>query len=120
MSIQQEELRRGNYISLTDIGKVEVLGVLPDKIYYTPSKDRRLHDFLYSLYVYASPIEITETILLRFGFRKNEVFEIYHNELFTLWYHGNKIGYQNTEIKYVHQLQNLYFALTGKELIDNN
>lgn len=25
-------------------------------------------------------------------------------------------GYFNTQVKYVHQLQNLYFALTGKEL----
>ena len=30
------------------------------------------------------------------------------------------IGYFNTQVKHVHQLQNLYFALTGKELISQS
>ncbi len=84
------------------------------------------------------PIPLTEEWLLRFGF------EIYdsgrHNSPHAIketirlsgigGYNGDveefkitdKIywflsGYEHTEIQYVHQLQNLYHALTGEELI---
>jgi hypothetical protein len=68
------------------------------------------------------PIELTEEWLFRCGFEKtNEVWYIkdhleislsglfsftWLNDLFTLRY----------KLSYVHQLQNLYFALTGEEL----
>jgi hypothetical protein len=35
-------------------------------------------------------------------------------QFFTFYFEGNRI-----KIQYVHQLQNLYFALTGEELILN-
>lgn len=44
------------------------------------------------------------------------------NHFFSGWlFRGNGkelklVGYYNSEIKYIHQLQNLYFALTGEEL----
>jgi hypothetical protein len=77
------------------------------------------------------PIPLTEEWLLNFGFNRhhadygngiiyiknvidNTEFEwgVYPNEL------GSGIQIQNRKLlKYVHQLQNLYFALTGEELV---
>lgn len=84
------------------------------------------------------PIPITEEWLLKFGFncinRPKMAFKLYHNEVNAdfssmilkevgnkpIWvYAGNNRWTMNpftVEIKYVHQLQNLYFAITGKEL----
>ena len=69
------------------------------------------------------PIELTEEILLKCGFEKH--FEL-DNVLcllgfsiedrsgkFNLFYNGACVV---PSIKYLHQLQNLYFALTGEEL----
>lgn len=74
-----------------------------------------------------SPIPLTEEWLIRFGFeyhhdtphpnrvfRKNwdeGFFEL--EEIITFFYGGNLTS---VEVKYVHQLQNLYFALTQTEL----
>ena len=61
-----------------------------------------------------NPIPLTEEWLLKFDCKKIWVFEIFGD---------NKRGFHiSTEygewifLKYVHQLQNLYFALTGEEL----
>jgi hypothetical protein len=68
----------------------------------------------------ASPIPLTEEWLLRFGFENwdknawaNKISLHKQGEVFLY-----KAVYQSdyVEIKYVHQLQNLYFALTGEEL----
>ena len=86
-----------------------------------------------------NPIPLTEEILLKFGFEKDEN-EIFHIDLFThyleLMYsmdcyypiyiekaqmsseNEQRIGLNNLE--FVHQLQNLYFALTGEELTFKN
>ena len=57
-------------------------------------------------------IPLTEEWLLRFGFEsKNPV-------LFTNS-DGDSFYLDDTKIKHVHQLQNLYFALTGEELTYN-
>ena len=78
---------------------------------------------------YFSPIPLTEEWLLKFGFRvrdDNEYLDIRIRNMLYLAVHLRTLdvilGY-NYEwtlpiktIKYVHQLQNLYFALTGEEL----
>lgn len=73
---------------------------------------------------YYSPIEITESWLLEFGFEKDGPGWYWLNEVNRI----TKIGFAyeinnqifefeelQISIKYVHELQNLYFALTGKE-----
>ena len=72
------------------------------------------------------PIPLTEEWLLKFGFKKDTEgytlgrFEIYHfhqkpeSDFITAW--GYSLSTNEMSIKYVHQLQNLYFALTGTEL----
>ena len=69
------------------------------------------------------PILLTEEWLVRFGFEKltkgGSIYKLkdFHVQDFSplgIYECNNHI-----EIKYVHQLQNLYFALTGEELKDN-
>lgn len=77
-------------------------------------------------YGFIEPIPLTEEWLLKFGFEKQ------HNEEdFDYWFKNdflNDIIWEHSEgfchnlnyggdIKHVHQLQNLYFALTNEELI---
>ena len=70
----------------------------------------------------ANPIPLTEEWLLKFGFEKHD-----NGEDFDEWSLGhveftdftdNTYEYNPTVLsfKHVHQLQNLYFALTGEEL----
>ena len=68
------------------------------------------------------PIPLTEEWLKRFGVTKDiDVWEL--TGVFWLqeleggcFFLGCNSGWTGIEIKYVHQLQNLYFALTGDEL----
>lgn len=71
-----------------------------------------------------NPIPLTEEWLLNFGFRKREGQTYYHLKFDKTWvsldsilvkWYGNDVG-GITMIDYVHQLQNLFFALEGEEL----
>lgn len=72
------------------------------------------------------PIPLTEEILLKCGFEKVRYEKYAHNELNKLraYPHVMKDGfgiyimgsYTLPNIKHLHELQNLFFALTGKEL----
>lgn len=75
------------------------------------------------------PIPLTEEWLLKFGFTYDEIFGWSFSDsktYFIMSYHSSAIITLETSeesiisvpqnIRYVHQLQNLYFALTGKEL----
>ena len=64
------------------------------------------------------PIPLTEEWLLRFGFEITRNFQTKdrfqtHKQDGIIWF---EYGYIVVELKHVHQLQNLYFALTGQEL----
>ncbi len=67
------------------------------------------------------PIELNDEWLEKFGFEKvNDGFENgirieYVPEMDCYWLETNN-EVQTSPIKFVHQLQNLYFALQGKEL----
>ena len=81
-----------------------------------------------------NPIPLTEEWLLKFGFEKAPLVDKYLKGYFT---YDSKLkyftyftdiedgGYENIiiqkeKLKYVHQLQNIYFALIGEELILKN
>jgi hypothetical protein len=75
------------------------------------------------------PMEITEDILNRFGFEADGPGWYWLNKENRLTTVGVAYGMDNNifefegfeiPIQYVHQLQNLYFALTGKELQEIN
>lgn len=65
------------------------------------------------------PIVLTEKWVLKLGFEqdvkffKHENFEVERQDGF-FWYRTIN---DYLEVTYVHQLQNLYFALTGEELV---
>jgi hypothetical protein len=69
-------------------------------------------------------ISLTEEWLLKFGFEfkptGDEVYEqIWKMENFEIWEHSEGFCHDfhnGGDLKYVHQFQNLYFALTGEEL----
>ena len=79
---------------------------------------------------YFQPIEITKEWLLKFGFEfsidtwylkgfalwETECGDEKGNEGIGLFYELRQYGMMDRHIKYVHELQNLYFALTQEEL----
>lgn len=77
---------------------------------------------------FIEPIPLTEEWLLKFGFERtcNHPKHDWIKGEFKICYDVDNDGYIISElldisipIKYVHQLQNLYFALTGEELTLN-
>ena len=74
------------------------------------------------------PIPLTEEWLLKLGFSSNKHGYVFNMFRIKKYVTGFFYGYipiflddidediDDVEIKYVHQLQNLYFALTGEEL----
>ena len=73
------------------------------------------------------PIQLTEEWLIKFGLNKTvdhpgrKLYE--HDDIIPLWFSDKRVitdfyasRVRIRECKYVHQLQNLYFALTGEEL----
>lgn len=128
------ELRIGNFVELTCEGHEDepdlVIWGIEDYEYY----DYRMNDI--------NPIPITEEWLVKCGFVKDSKIEYlmgHINNTYTKsyliigtydnvfspcvrmydrddWAYYEEIG---ENIKYLHQLQNLYFALTGEELTIN-
>lgn len=70
------------------------------------------------------PVELTDEWLLMFGFeKKGNQWELFSENKYAVFIEVQSIGYcyrvnslQIREIKSVHHLQNLFFALTGEEL----
>jgi hypothetical protein len=64
------------------------------------------------------PIPLTEEWLLKLGFIKHVSQSIWYtlNKVDVWFFDGKYVNDIDVEIKYVHQLQNLYFALTNEEL----
>jgi len=103
------ELRIGNWINYLGSGEVQI-------------KDAKalfnsMEQFDYP-YPKVSPIPLTEEWLIKFGFDGQDY------NLFTIELSRNQFMILKDEwlivisnnCKYVHQLQNIYFALTGEEL----
>jgi hypothetical protein len=78
-------------------------------------------------------LRLTEEWLLKFGFEKiifgfSTFYDLYFNPRFVLRFYmipneldliqdDRKLSFKASHVLYVHQLQNLYFALSGKELV---
>lgn len=117
--IQANELRIGNYVASDHfkdrdvIVKVRLIGQEQAIVEHPNGLSDPL---LYKGEM--RPIKLTEEILLMCGFDIKSV--PYHciNGNVVLYHSKGDFLYKYTgiEIKHLHQLQNLYFALTGKEL----
>jgi len=126
----KNQYRIGNTIHCILLGESNVLEIRNDGIsicnplnklnaYFIPNDEfRRLE-----------PLPLTEEWLLRFGFKDDEPFSILTlNKSVSMEYYqyrrteskftlvNNGHVFELPHIQYVHQLQNLYFALTGQEL----
>jgi hypothetical protein len=111
--MKANELRLGNWISFD--GK---------QFKCKPFDIKNIYDGAKTKY---EPIPLTEEWLLKFGFEKDDVgwvinmnkeTQLASGDEDSVWYIGSSIywGEVPQNIKHVHTLQNLYFALTGEEL----
>ena len=128
--MEAKELRLGNYIEWS--GNIHKVIAIDLQGVFIKKKNLQLR-FIKTI----KPIPLTEEWLLKFGFKRHggdyyndiiilknvvcfdtgRVFDAFEIKIFP-----NELGSAQEvegmlEISYVHQLQNLYFALTGKELI---
>ena len=110
------ELRLGNWVKTEykEIGNIKITEISESVIYSNKTKGISYSSLL--------PIPLTEEILLKCGFNKNELGGyIMYTELGSMLciykdgsFRSNE-RYIDTKIKHLHQLQNLYFCLVGKE-----
>ena len=104
------ELRVGNYVN----AEVNLLSLQIHKL--MPSDIVDVSKGIVEIY----PIELTEEILLKCGFKYKSYG--YGEKEWKQWNNGKITlnGFLETRsgnnLKYLHQLQNLYFALTNEEL----
>jgi hypothetical protein len=121
--MKAEELRIGNYVELSILQnngdfKYELIRVIANCI---KDAERYGDDWC------ARPIPLTEEWLMKFGFvpidergYSKEVVNKEDNYEYNFVLSKLAYGYDNDVclyvIQYIHQLQNLYFALTGEEL----
>lgn len=103
--MEAKELRLGNYVYNGGIISLDI-----EMLY-------AFNECLYDL----QPIPITEQWLLDLGFKAKKAYNrtFYYADSFNEWkviYQDGLIKRNGKVIKHIHQLQNLYFALTGQEL----
>ena len=137
------ELRIGNYVDITkctedsieEIMYYEKVTSVEQRFIGSQSSTGNLAEFI-------NPIPLTEEWLLKFGFNKIHESETYDkikvsyiDDEYAYWkpglyllskngdwwcfyrYTDEDTGFEiHSNVEYVHQLQNLYFALTGEEL----
>lgn len=101
----KNELMIGNYVSVTPHGKHDIMQL----------KEKDLENLIiFNTWDRIKPIPLTEEWLTKFGFIYRSLifgylkFEIEENILYL-----NEVG---LKIKYIHELQNLYFSLTKEKL----
>lgn len=121
--INENELRIGSYLIDTDTGRLGIVRTISNRKITLKLE----HSTIWQHIIEYSPIPLTEDILLKCGFggsnetifTKMDIGPIYFSRPYVGAKHylvkaisGDKI----TSVKHLHQLQNLYFALTGKEI----
>ncbi|MCT3943873.1 hypothetical protein HZQ28_01105 [Elizabethkingia anophelis] len=117
-NLTSRDLRIGNLI-FNEYGIVSTIVEITDYDRVAVGNNRVVTDL-----VNCEPIPLTEEWLLKFGFKlKSDADGEYYENcgVNILILRSDDIhfffGNPNTKDKYVHQLQNLYFALTQKELL---
>ncbi len=115
--IDIRELRIGNYVfPKKSSGAKSVNGVVFAIDDYLVSVKGNHNQYDYHL---LEPIPLTEELLFKCGFEKKQLGSatVYYHPLIELDTHFclNGVDY-NIQVKSLHQLQNLYFDLTGREI----
>lgn len=107
--MEAKELRLGNYVKFPNNEKPLMVN------------HRIIHDLFHGTTIY-NPILLTEEWFLNFSFVKVRDYPCFRLDGIQIEYHGSSSEWKcdlfsgRTSIKFVHQLQNLFFALAGKEL----
>ena len=127
--MKENEIRIGNCVNFIEVSPspflVHGIHVMPRQMPYVVAKTDQ-SNLTQILSSGLTPIELTKQWLLDFGFNEspNGCWHIGQNPitydwLFFLVWHDEFAFYRNAHhpIKYVHQLQNLYFAINGQELM---
>lgn len=116
--MKSSDFRIGNIIENFNC---KITRLLPNKCSYKKGEIN-----IYSIdYEKINPVLLNEYLLLNFGFVKGVVYQYeiekysiqinnIHNRYFKIYFYGKII---KREIYFVHELQNLIFALTGEELM---
>lgn len=126
--IQAKDLRVGNFIQSNGLhkGKIVVVDQILCKYNYEPDRVLFFKDYNSGDYAKdCEPLPLTEEWLLKFGFEFDEI--TWYNSKFTKFFMSQGNGgfdyWINRfadpivgNIKSVHQLQNIFHALTGEEL----
>jgi hypothetical protein len=134
--IEVKELRIGNLYLTNENSQVVVKGINTEKesvISYLPGSSQLYHPILFGDLL---PIMVTEDKVLELGFKffeevgKKRFFQIDNQSTYGIlfddlklcfYYYHDREGYtillcEDPFFKYVHHIQNLYFALTGQEV----
>lgn len=110
--MEAKELGIGNYVNLIAEGHENQ----PDTFKW----DIEDYEFYQSKMDFIKPIPLTEEWVLKFRLLYNPedpgFTPFWYREDFKIHKRLDGFIYNQTKIYYVHQLQNLYFALTGEEL----
>lgn len=135
--IDVKELRFGNYVSLTEpsgeTSNMIVGGVMPDKIslWFSPNvSSGNKVEVSNGITIRGwqdgpeiNPIPLTKELVLKCGFKEKFGGIIYYNRNRGIefnfsngWCMASIGEYEITSVKYLHQLQNLYFELTEEDL----
>ncbi len=127
-TVRASELRIGNFV-MDRGGKILFIDHWEYENKISEKRVDGLHPFT-EFVEYLQPIPLTEEWLLKFGFEMeySQLTNIYKYFLVNAPFGYSQgqfnvftqTGCFSVEIKYVHQLQNLYFALTNEELEINN
>ena len=116
--MEAKELKLGNFVKL-------IHGEKPFNVVLSINEEYISVDeitFDYTERIEVEPIEITKDWLLKFGFKRSENDSWFDKDFISISKSNNvsiflKEWFKlDVKIKYVHELQNLYFALTKKEL----
>jgi hypothetical protein len=114
-NINFKELRLDNYICINNnLHPCRVKEITMSNVVVESIKENYSEPTINSM----NPIPLTEEWLLKFGFIKHVSQSIWYtlNKVDVWFFDGKYVNDIDVEIKYVHELQNLYFALTKKEL----
>ena len=122
--IKAKSLRIGNILQDPEGNLVEVIRLHENGTIEVHSSIHQFIDFNESDEPFFKPTALSEEILLKCRLQKEiytplynlpyEYYHIYVNDKNEFIFRG--LGASFVEIKHLHQLQNLYFALTGQEL----
>ena len=132
--MKAQELRIGNFVNyiekIYEGQKDQVVKIIAITQNYL--KDDTNKNTIVSEVEAYKPIPLTEERLLKFGAKEQIIDEcggknrkdvkalfLKYQKGLNLMFIDGKMFYGSLEIKHVHQLQNLYFALTGEELTLN-